>query len=257
MRPASPTARATEAAVVDIHTLSGEHAILMRDVERRTTPVLALLGTRTWPHAELGALTNFLRTTVLRQVSDEETQLYPHDASAPPFAELSADHVRLHTLTTRLEAAHVQPCSRTSLRALVDALLNLLREHLTNEQGVLAALAKTDIAVPSAADLVAARHGWVSIDDVAVQIRMEALPEAQATNLCIERLLRLQPGQSAEVYAREGWRLRAVCRWLLDFDAARSGLEHTRIGPDHVLRVACRHANNPAGVAYPADGGEG
>lgn len=194
---AQATTRTTEVAFADTRTLSGEHAILMRDVEHRAAPVLALLGTRTWPHAELGVLASFLRTTVLRQVSDEEALLYPRDASAPPFAELSADHVRLHILTTQLEAAYAQPCSRPDLRALVDDLLNTLREHLSEEQGVLATLANADVAVPSAAGLAATRHGWTSLEDGPVRIRLDAIPEAQATDMCIERLLRLRPGQSA------------------------------------------------------------
>jgi hypothetical protein len=181
MRSESTTAQAstrtTDAAFADTHTLSGEHAILMRDVERRAAPILALLGTRAWPHAELGALANFLRATVLRQVSDEETLLYPHDASAPPFAELSADHVRLHALTTQLEAVHAEPCSRTDLREYVDDLLNTLRQHLTDEQDVLAVLAKNDTAVPSAADLAATRHGWLSNEDAPVQMRLDGCQE--------------------------------------------------------------------------------
>lgn len=137
-RSASPAAPGTARA--DTHTLAGEHHLLMRDVERRTGPVLALLAARTWPHAELGTLATFLRSAVLRQAADEETLLFPRDVSAPPFAELSADHVQLHRLTTRLEQAYRRPCPPTQLRTLVGELLSALRRHLVAEQAVLATL---------------------------------------------------------------------------------------------------------------------
>ena len=206
-------------------TLAGEHARLMRDVARRAAPVLALLDARAWPHDELGTLTTYLRTAVLRQVSDEETHLYPHDASAPPFAELNADHVRLHGLTAQLEQARTEPCSRAQLHALVDELLATLRRHLEDEQAVFAALSTDEP------------------DDAPVLIDMGTLPADQAGELCIERLLRLRPGQTAEVHARSDHLLRPVGRWLRDFDAARFGLALTTAGPDHLLRVTCREIN--------------
>lgn len=126
--------------VVDIHVLAGEHAQLLRNVERRAAPVLALLDARVWPHAELGALLCFLRDSVLRQVSDEEAWMFPPGSSAPPLAELSADHVRLHTLTARVEQAYRRPCSRDQLRTLLDDLVRTLRQHLAEEQIALFAL---------------------------------------------------------------------------------------------------------------------
>ena len=122
------------------HTLAGEHALLMSAVARRAAPVRTLLDTLVWPHAELSILTEFLRAAVLRQVSDEEVLLFPPDATAPPFAELCADHVRLHTLTAQLERVYVETCSPHDLRALVTELLATLRRHLLDEQAVLAAL---------------------------------------------------------------------------------------------------------------------
>jgi Hemerythrin HHE cation binding domain len=228
------------AVLADTHTLAGEHAALLRDVERRARPVFAVLDARTWPHAELGALINSLRATVLRQVSDEETLLFPNDSSAPPLAELSSDHVRLHTLTTRLEAVHAEPCSRGELRALIDDLLATLRRHLANEQNVLAALPDAGTTVPSAADLAAGEQTWLPRDDAPVLIRLDTLPEAQAARLCIERLLRLRPGQTAEVHAHEDWQLQAVGRWMRDFDATRYGLSLVTVGRDCVLGVTCR-----------------
>ena len=152
---APPTTRRTRRAVGDDTAppgaLAGEHALLMRDVTRRATPVLALLETRAWPYAETGTLTGFLRKAVLRRAADEEARLYPRDVTAPPFAELSADHVRLHDLTARLERVNADPGPRQDMRALVEDLLTTLRRHLRDEQRVFAALLPTaDVPDPAA-----------------------------------------------------------------------------------------------------------
>jgi hypothetical protein len=227
-------------AFADSHTLAGEHAMLLRDVERRAAPVLAVLDARTWPHAELGALITFLRATVLRQVSDEEALLFPNDSSAPPLAALSQDHVRLHSLTTRLDAAYAEPGSRNELRALVDDLLATLRRHMVDEHDVLAALPDASATVPSAADLAAGKRAWLPRDVAPVMIRLDTLPEAVAARLCIERLLRLRPGEPADVRARTDRQLQAVGRWLGEFDAARYGLNLEMINGDYLLRVTSR-----------------
>lgn len=235
----------------DARTLAGEHARLMSDVARRAAPVLSLLGAHAWPHAELGTLTTFLRTTVLRQVSDEEVLLYPHDSSAPPFAELSADHVRLHALTAQLERMHAQSGPPPELRALVYELLATLRRHLTQEEDVLAALPAADAEVPGVADLAAAEKVWLPADDAPILLDVDSLPADQASELCIERLLRLRPGQTAELHARAEQLLRPVSRWLHEFDAARFGLAHAMAGEDHLLRVTYRPEPTAADIGYP------
>jgi hypothetical protein len=101
----------------DAHAFAGEHALLLRDLGRRTAAVLALAHARTWPAEELHALTRFLRTAVLRQVSDEERLLYPGDNTAAPFAELSTDHLRLHLLTDLHDQVTVKPCVLPQLTA--------------------------------------------------------------------------------------------------------------------------------------------
>lgn len=120
-------------------TLAGEHSLLLRGVRRRAASVSALIETRSWPHAELCTLTGFLRTAVLRQVADEEALLYPHGASAP-VAELTADHVRLQTLTEELDQAAPTRGPVAPLRELIDELLRVLERHLVQEQAVFAAL---------------------------------------------------------------------------------------------------------------------
>ena len=252
MAARTPLTTRTGCHVVDEgHTLAGEHARLMRDLTRHTEPVSALLGARTWPHAELGTLTTFLRTAVLRQVSDEEVHLFPHDSSAPPFAELSADHVRLHALTARLEQVRVQPCPPTVLRAIIDELLTTLRRHQADELAVFAALPDTDDEVPAVAELTAADRGWLPTDDAPLLIEVDRLPADQASELCIERLLRLRAGQRAELHAHDDRLLWSVGRWLRDFDAARFALVRVTAGHDHLLRITCRAADAPAGIGYP------
>lgn len=139
----------------------------MRGVARRATSVLALLDARAaWPHAELGTLTNFLRSTVLRRpVFDEDTLLDPHDVSAPRFAELSAHYLRLHALTAKLERAYVQPCPSTQLRALVDDLLSALQRHHADAQRMLAAI--PDI-------------------DTLVGVWLDEYPDQEAVGLCVD-----------------------------------------------------------------------
>ena len=133
-------------------TLAGEHALLLRDVRRRADSVLALLSqTHSWPHAELGTLTRYLRTAVAHQATDEEALFYPHDASAP-FAELTTEHVQLHTLTERLDQADATSFSAVELRELVEQVLRVLEHHLVKEQAALAALPNASDPLPAVAD---------------------------------------------------------------------------------------------------------
>ena len=223
-------------------TLVGEHALLLREVSRRVAPVLALLDARAWPHAELGILITFLRNAVLRQVSDEEVLLYPHNATAPPFAELSAEHVRLHTLTAQLEKIYADPCHPQELRALISDLTTTLERHLLDELAALAALPSELADVPSASALAAGEQPWSS-DDGPVVIPADTLPEERAFELCIERLLRLAPGQSAEIYSCKADLLTQVCQWLHAFDSARYGVAHPASGREHVIEIARRMAS--------------
>lgn len=126
-------------AEVAISTLAGEHSRMLRAVQRRADSVLALVWeTHSWPHAELDTLTRYLRTTVARQATEEETLLYPRGASAP-LAELATEHVQLRTLTERLDQAEATACSAAELGELVEQLLRVLEHHLAHEQAVLAA----------------------------------------------------------------------------------------------------------------------
>lgn len=136
----------------DSLTLIGEHALLLQGVHRRVWPVLALIDAGTWPTAELNTLVGFLRASLLRQASDEEALLFPGGA-ATPFAELTAQHARLHGLTERLAQANVTHCPLSELRRMVAELANVLARHLATEQALLAGLAETSHPVPSAAEV--------------------------------------------------------------------------------------------------------
>ena len=118
--------------------LAGERALLLRDVRRRTTPVLLLIEIRTWPAAELRTLIRFLRSVVLRQASEEDRLVCPGDSIALS-AELTVDHVRLHSLTDQLGRVAANPCALPELTALVDELLITLERRLITEEAVLGA----------------------------------------------------------------------------------------------------------------------
>lgn len=226
----------------DRHALAGEHALLLRDLRRRADPVLALLAAHVWPHAELLTLVRFVRTDVLRQASDEEVLLYPNGTAAP-FIELSADHVRLYRLADRLEAADPAVCSLAELRRLVKQLLDAIERHMLAEQAALAALADTRAHVPAAADLRAGAQVWLSRDNAPVQIQLDALPPQRAVQLCIERLLRLRAGQSADVHSSRATDLQQVCRWLRDFDSIGYGFAWQHSGSHcSALRVTRRRS---------------
>lgn len=224
-------------------TLAGEHALLLHEVRRRAAPVLAGATAGSWPDAELGALTGLLRSSVLRQASDEEVLLYP-DGTSVPFAELSAEHVRLYELTEQLDRADATSCTLSELRQLVDQLLHALDQHLAHEQAVLAAVPDAPRSVPAAADLVAGAQTWLPQPDGPVVILLDALPEERAVQMCVERLLRLRPGQSAEIHSSYDVNLQRVCQWMHDFDSTQYGVARLHTGlTQPTLRVTRRPVN--------------
>lgn len=241
---AAGTGRRSPAADIesDTSTLAGEHALLLCDVRRRAASVLALLETRSWPHAEVRTLTGFLRTAVLRQASDEEALLYPNGASAP-FAELTAEHVQLYTLTEQLDQADATPGSVAELREPIDQLLRVLEHHLIQEQALLAALPEAPDHVPAAGDLVSGTQAWLPPTDEPVLILLDALPVQRAVQICLERLLRLRPGQSAEIHSSHDTDLQRVCRWIHGFDSTSYGISRLPTSlTQSALRVTRRHA---------------
>lgn len=226
-------------------TLVEEHDDVWRGVQNRASAVNALVATRVWPHSELATLTGYLRATLLRQASDEERLLYPNDATAGPFADLSAAHARLHELTQELEEIRERRAPLPRLRQLVEELLSTLRRHLAEERAVLAALSVTDAEVPAAAALVERHQRWSAApDEGPLVIEFDALPAAVATQLCVERILRLQPGERAVVHARDRAQVHDLRAWLHSFDPERFALATaTERDGGTRLDVSCRDAS--------------
>ena len=217
-------------------TLAQEHADLLRDVRRRAGSVLALAERRAWPHAELATLTGFLRTTLLRQASDEEARLFPADASAPPLIELNAEHARLYALTEELERAYRDGCDVPELRRLLDRLLGTLEHHLAEEERTLAALAGTDLELPAVAALT---DGPFRGDPVVIDL--DPLPDEVAVRAGIERVLRLRPGERARIRTAHSRQVQQICAWLHEFDASRFGFDRAESSDGSVrLEVSCR-----------------
>lgn len=226
---------------LDARTIVGEHALLLRDVRRRTAPVLALAEIYTWPSEELRTLVAFLRTAVLRQVSDEERWLFPGDFATAPFAELSNDHLRLHALTEQLAQAFIQPCELTELVALINELLSTLERHLAEEQAVLAELSGGPEEFPSTAELANDRLSW-SPPVGGARILLDTLPSERAVSLSVERLLRMRPGESAEVHSSDAATLGQLWDWMRRYDTAGYGFSHSQTGPKRwCLQITRRH----------------
>ncbi|HET6876998.1 MAG TPA: hemerythrin domain-containing protein [Jatrophihabitans sp.] len=219
-------------------TLVGEHTDILREVHRRAAAVSARAERHNWPHAELAALLGFLRTTLLRQASDEEAHLFPADASSAPAAELSADHGRLYAVTEQLERAYRDGCPTAQLQQLLDQLVTTLRRHVAAEERILPTLAGTGGELPAAA--TAGNYG--PPEDAAVVIDLDALPEDVAVQMCIERLLRLRPGQRARIRSCAPAHLNEICEWLHDFDPIRFGFNRTSGDAGTQLEVSCRTA---------------
>lgn len=212
------------AARPDPPTLAAEHAQLTQGVHRRMWPVLALIDAGTWPTAELVTLVGYLRSSLMRQASDEEAFLF-RGGSGTPFAELTAQHARLHELTERLAESNATHCRLPQLRRMVAELGNALAEHLKAEQAVLCRMAAPDCSVPSA-NGVAYGRAWLPADDAPLRIVLDDLAGGRAAQLCIERLLRLHPGQRAEVRSAHRSDLMQVYRWLREFDPGGYGTEY-------------------------------
>jgi hypothetical protein len=225
----------------DSLTLVGEHALLLQGVHRRVWPVLALIDAGTSPTAELHTLVAFLRASLLRQASDEEVLLFPGGA-ATPFAELTAQHARLHALTERLAQATVTHCPLPELRRMVSELVNVLARHLATEQALLAGVTEASHPVPSAAEVASGAQTWRVADEAPLLIVLDDLPPDLAPQLCIERLLRLRPGQRAEVRSFDRSGLEHVYRWMRAFDTTSYRIEYgSADASESRLHVVRRH----------------
>jgi hypothetical protein len=228
----------------DALTLAGEHALLLQGVFRRACPVLALIDARSRPTAELNTLVAYLRTSLMRQTSDEEVLLFS-GAAGTPFAELTAQHARLHGLTEGLAHANVAHCPLAELRRKVAELTNLLARHLATEHALLAGMGETSQPPPSVAELAKGGQPWRPVDDATLLIALDDLPSGHAAQLCIERLLRLRTGQRAEIRSSDRRSLEHVYRWMRAFDSANYRAEYAPAGdPSDIHLQVTRRRNS-------------
>ena len=77
-------------------TLAEEHVLLLWQVTARAEELLTAAADGRWPGAELAALAGYAQAEVLRQISDEETLLFPA-APVRQAAALARDHARLRS----------------------------------------------------------------------------------------------------------------------------------------------------------------
>lgn len=192
-----------------------------------------------------GGHEHVLRQTVIALATgaalDEEALLLA-GCEGTPFAELTAQHARLHALAERLAQANVTHCSLPELRRVVAELVNVLAEHLATEQALLAGLAETSHhPVPSASALASGAQTWLAANDAPLLIVLDHFPRDLAAQLCIERLLRLRPGQTAEIRSSDDNELAHIYRWMRAFDTASYCIDYVSANtPEAHLRVSRR-----------------
>lgn len=119
-------------------TLADEHVLLLWQVTERARELTAAAARGQWPGAELASLAACARSEVLRQVSDEETLMFPASPS-PAIARLARDHVRLRAsaeLLTRA-AAGEQPLSPGQLAVAARDFVDQLEYHMSAEEKIL------------------------------------------------------------------------------------------------------------------------
>ncbi len=170
--PASPTARPPL-------TLAEEHVLLLWQVTASAEKLLTAVERGRWPGAELAALAGYAQAEVLRQVSDEETLLFPA-VPAQAAAGLARDHVRLRAAAELLAraAAGEQPLSPAQLAAAVRGFTVQLERHLHNEEDLLTSCYPPH-DVPGTASLGGHPHEWYPLTEGPV-VDLDALPAGQA-----------------------------------------------------------------------------
>ena len=84
--------------------------------------------------------------------------------------------------------------------------------------------------------------GWHAAQHLLHQPALACCSGEHAAQLCIERLLRLRPGQSAEIRSSDRDRLMYVYRWMRAFDTTSYRTEYaSATDPDDShLQVTCR-----------------
>jgi uncharacterized protein (DUF2249 family) len=181
-------------------TLAEEHVLLRRQVAARAEELLTAAADGRWPGTELAALAGYVQAEVLRQISDEETLLFP----AAPFrqaAALARDHARLRSAAELLArvAAGEQPMSPAQVAAVVCDFATQLERHLWAEENLLASQ-RAPRGVPGTAALGGHPHEWYPLTEGPV-VDLDALPDDQAVAAAVDRLLRMRRGEQVELQA--------------------------------------------------------
>jgi uncharacterized protein (DUF2249 family) len=176
-------------------SLAGEHRVLRREVTTRADPVLSAAEAGRWPTRELRAFVDYLQLEVLRQVSDEDWQIYRAARHAgEQFSQLRSQHLELRLTIDDLTQAAVSRGERTPahLAAHIRELVSQIESHLDAEEQVLAE------AVPSMSSLGSQPHEWYPLTEGPV-IELDRLPGPRGADAVFERLLQLRTGESIEL----------------------------------------------------------
>ena len=179
-------------------TLAEEHVLLLWQVTASAEKLLTATEHDRWPGAELAALAGYAQAEVLRQVSDEETLLFPA-VPAQAAAGLARDHVRLRSAAELLAraAAGAQPLSTAQLAAAVRDFVVQLERHLRNEDDLLAS-GRAPRDVPGTVHLGGHPHEWYPLTE-GPEVDLDALPAGQAVAAATDRLLRMRRGEQVEL----------------------------------------------------------
>ncbi len=178
--------------------LADEHGQLLRQVTARAEDLMAAAAGGRWPAPELEALVGYLRSEILRQVTDEEILLFPAYGAPRERGQLVHDHARLRAGVEMLELAAANGGrSPAMLASAVTDLLQQLEAHLAAEETILAASGRRGDA-PATTTLGARPHEWYPLTEGTV-LDLDALPPDQAVAAAVQRLLRLGPGEHVEL----------------------------------------------------------
>ena len=222
-------------------TLADEHLLLLGQVAARAGELLTVAARGRWPGAELAALLGYIRAEVLRQVSDEETLLFPVGAPAAAGG-LARDHARLRLATEVLAraASGEQTLCPGQLAAAVRDFVIQLERHLSNEEELLAT-GRAPKAVPATGVLGGHPHEWDPLTEGPV-VDLDVLPMGQAVAAAVARLSRLGAGEQVEL--QWGCDLGPVWREMDRLSPGSYGFVFLHDGPDRWrMQVTRRHAD--------------
>lgn len=179
----------------DAVSLAGEHGLLLREVTSRAEPVLREADTGHWPALELRGFVDYLQLELLRQIRDEDWEIYRAARQAgEQFAQVRGQHLELRLSIDDLTEAAVGRGERTPahLAAHIRELVRQIESHLAAEEQVLADSA------PSMSSLGSQPHEWYALTEGPV-IELDRLPGPRGADAVFDRLLQLRTGESIEI----------------------------------------------------------